>query len=52
MTFVFAMFRIRDILVRIRNLESVLLKTDPDSALYVSDFKDANKNNFFAYYFL
>ncbi len=50
------MFRIRDILIWIQILISVNLITDPGPAadpdpallsLFVSDFQDANKNNFF-----
>ncbi len=44
----FAMFRFRDILVRIRNLESVHLITDPDPALYVSDLNMPTKISFFS----
>ncbi len=35
---VVTVFRIRDILVRIRIRIYVLLNTDPDTALFVSDF--------------
>jgi hypothetical protein len=44
--------RIRDILVRIRILGSVHLITDPDPALFVSEFQDTNKNFVFFYFVL
>jgi hypothetical protein len=43
-----AVFRICDILIRIRFLGSVHLITDPDPGLFNSGFQDDNKNNFFS----
>jgi hypothetical protein len=42
-----AVFRIRDISIRIRLLGSVHLITDPDPGLLVSGFQDTNKKYFF-----
>jgi hypothetical protein len=38
-----AVFRIREILIRIRILGSVQWITDPDPGLFVNDFQDAKK---------
>jgi hypothetical protein len=53
-TIFISVFRIRDILVRIRILGSVptlLTYPDPDPAVFVSDPQNANKNNCSAYDF-
>ncbi len=45
-----AVFRILDILVRIRILRSVHLISGPDPAFFVSDFQDGNKKSFFKFF--
>ncbi len=46
------MLRIREFLRRVRILGSVHWLTDPDPALFVIGFQNANKIRFFAYYLL